>query len=157
MAGFSQKTLYQWSGAALRCLLGALFLWSGIAKALTPKDFARSIDAFGLVPEGWLVATAILLPVTEIMAGLAVILRWRFGLPLMAALLLLFIGVLGYGLLQGLDVDCGCFSLAEQKTRTSLHTAFWRDWLLLAATAYVLIAEKLSGTMRRAGARPVNH
>ena len=131
------------SSYGVRLLLALLFLWAGVNKLLDPKSFARSIDAFGLVPESLLVVTALGLPVLEVFIALAVALRWRCGLPLMAAILLLFIGVLWYGVLQGLEVDCGCFSLAEQGSRTSLRQAFWRDWLMLLAVIYVYVAEKV--------------
>ncbi|MDT8440795.1 MAG: MauE/DoxX family redox-associated membrane protein [Desulfuromonadales bacterium] len=119
----------------LRWTLGGLFLWAGAVKLSAPKAFSRSIDGFGLVPEPLLPAVAIGLPLLEILIGLAVIRRWRFGLPAMAALLMLFIAVLGYAVMENLDVDCGCFSVAEQRAHTSARTALWRDLLLLAGVA----------------------
>jgi len=116
----------------LRWLLGGLFLWAGAVKLSSPKAFARSIDAFGLVPETLLPVVAILLPIVEILIGLAVLRRWRGGLPAMATLLLLFLAVLGFAMGQHLEVDCGCFSVAEQREHTSVKAAFVRDLLLLA-------------------------
>jgi len=133
----------QLSGHLLRYLLALLFLWAGVNKLLDPKSFARSIDAFGLVPESMLVVTALGLPMLEIVIALAVALRWRCGLPLMAVILLFFVGVLWYGVLQGLDIDCGCFSLAEQSSHTTLRQAFWRDWLMIAAVVYVFAIERI--------------
>ncbi len=143
MPKISKITVYQWSSNGLRYLLAALFLWAGIAKLIDPKSFARSIDAFDIVPDDWLVAVAIGLPVIEILIALVVLLRWPCGLPLMAGLLLLFIGVLWYGVLSGLNVDCGCFSLAEQDSQTSLLQAFWRDWLMLAAVCYIFAIDRI--------------
>lgn len=116
----------------LRWLLGGAFLWAGAVKLTDPKAFARSIDAFGLVPEPLLPPVAVALPVLELLVGLAVLRRWRGGLPAMAGLLLLFLAVLGYAMGQRLDVDCGCFSLAEQREHTSVQAAFVRDLLMLA-------------------------
>lgn len=116
----------------LRWLLGGLFLWAGAVKLSNPKAFARSVDAFGLVPEMLLPPVAIVLPIVEILVGLAVLRRWRAGLPAMAALLSLFIAVLGFAMGQNLDVDCGCFSVAEQREHTSVKTAIVRDLLMLA-------------------------
>jgi uncharacterized membrane protein YphA (DoxX/SURF4 family) len=116
----------------LRWTLGGMFLWAGVIKLANPKAFARSIDAFGLVPEAFLPPVAILLPITEIFVGLAVLRRWRFGLPAMAALLLVFMAVLGFAISQNLDVDCGCFSVAEQREHTSVKAALVRDLLMLA-------------------------
>lgn len=134
---------YQLTANILRYLLVGLFLWAGITKLLDPKNFARSIDAFGLVPEDLLVVTAIGLPIAEILIAIAVAFHWRFSLPLMAGLLLVFIGVLWHGVLQDLNVDCGCFSLSEKGAHTSLKTAFWRDWLMLTAVAYIFAVDRL--------------
>lgn len=115
--------------------LGGLFVWAGLVKFSAPKAFSRSIDGFGLVPEPLLPTVAIGLPLLEVLVGLAVIRRWRFGLPAMTTLLILFIAVLGLAVWQNLDVDCGCFSVAEQRAHTSTRTALWRDVLLLAGVA----------------------
>lgn len=120
------------AATTLSWLLGGLFLWAGAMKLSNPKAFARSIDAFGLVPETLLPPLAILLPIVEILIGLAVLRRWRGGLPAMTALLFLFMAVLGFAIGQNLDVDCGCFSVAEQQEHTSVKAAFVRDLLMLA-------------------------
>jgi uncharacterized membrane protein YphA (DoxX/SURF4 family) len=119
----------------LRWLLAGLFLWAGCIKLWDPKAFARSIDAFGIVPDILLAPTAILLPTAEIFIGLAVLWRLRGGLAAMAGLLLLFLAVLGHAISQQLTIDCGCFSVAEQDSHTSVRTAFIRDLFLLAGVA----------------------
>lgn len=124
--------LRQLSAALLRWTLGGLFVWAGVVKLSNPKAFARSVDAFGLAPEPLLPVVAILLPLGEILVGLAVLRRWRGGLPAMAALLGVFILVLGFALGQGLDVDCGCFSVSEQREHTSVRAALLRDLVMLA-------------------------
>jgi hypothetical protein len=121
--------------SALRWLLAGLFLWAGAIKLADPKSFARSIDAYGLIPDALLVPAAILLPIAEMLIGFAVLRRWRGGLPAMASLLVLFLAVLGYAIGQQLDVDCGCFSVTERQSHTSVEAAFVRDLLMLAAVA----------------------
>lgn len=130
----------------LRWALGGLFVWAGLVKLSAPKAFSRSIDGFGLIPEPLLPTVAIGLPLLEILVGLAVIRRWRFGLPAMAALLIIFIAVLGLAVWQNLDVDCGCFSVAEQRAHTSARTALWRDILLLAGVALLGWLSQKNGT-----------
>mgnify|MGYP002153768423 CR=1 FL=1 len=138
----NRHLLHKFTVPALRWLLGGLFIWAGAVKLADPKAFARSIDAFGLVPEVLLPPVAVALPVLELLVGVAVVRRWRGGLAGMAALLLLFIGVLGYAMGQQLDVDCGCFSVAEQQGHTSVRTAFWRDLLMLAALMAVAFVDR---------------
>lgn len=128
-------TVVKLSGITLRWVLSGLFIWAGAVKLSAPRTFAHTIDAFDLIPEALLPPVALLLPVLEIVIGLAVLRRWRGGLPAMAGLLFMFMAVLGYGIGQNLDVDCGCFSLAEVQTQTSLKTAFLRDLIMLAGVA----------------------
>jgi uncharacterized membrane protein YphA (DoxX/SURF4 family) len=123
------------AATTLRWLLGGSFLWAGTIKLSNPRAFAQSIDAFNLVPETLLPPLAILLPLVEVFIGLAVLRRWRGGLPAMTALLFLFLGVLAFAIGQNLDVDCGCFSVAEQQEHTSVKAAFVRDLLMLAGVA----------------------
>lgn len=129
----------------LRWLLSGLFLWAGAIKLSNPKAFARSLDAFGLVPDMFLAPVAILLPIAEILVGIAVLRRWRGGLPAMTALLLLFMAVLGFAVGQNLDVDCGCFSVAEQQVQTSAKAAFVRDILMLTGVAMLGVMSRRSG------------
>lgn len=134
-------------------LLGGLFIWAGVVKMSDPKTFARSIDAFGLVPEMLLPAVAIFLPAIEIIVGLAVLRRWRAGLPAMAALLVLFLAVLGFAIGQNLEVDCGCFSVAEQREHTSVKTAFVRDLLMLAGVVCLGLMSRSNSSIQ--GASPL--
>jgi hypothetical protein len=97
---------------------------------------------------------AILLPSVEFLIGLAVLRRWRGGLPAMAALLLLFMAVLGFAMGQHLEVDCGCFSVAEQREHTSVKAAFVRDLLMLAGV-FCLGLTKSRPNSSNQGASPV--
>jgi len=100
------------------------------------------------VPEPLLAPLAIFLPVVEIAVAVAVLRRWRGGLPAIAGLQLVFMAVLGYGVAQNLSVDCGCFSVAEQAAHTSLRTALGRDLLMLTG---VVILGMLTRTGRKCG------
>lgn len=143
------------ASAALRWLLGGSFVWAGAIKLADPKSFARTVDAFGLVPETLLIPLAFILPMTEILIGIAVWRRWRGGLPAMAGLLAAFLAVLGYAIGQNLDVDCGCFSVSEQATHTSIKTAFARDLAMLGGIACLGLltrAGRSSETSSRPGA-----
>jgi hypothetical protein len=53
-------------------------------------------------------------------------------------MLLLFIGVLSYGLYAGLDIDCGCFGPEdpEHLAFSGLRTALLRDFLFCIPVLY---------------------
>jgi uncharacterized membrane protein YphA (DoxX/SURF4 family) len=136
----SWKTLLfrsPWPYRVVRVCLGAIFVWAGAAKIVDPRAFARVISGYGLVPESLLVPVAIGLPVLELVAGMGLVFDVRHSLKLVCALVVLFLVVLGYGILNQMDVDCGCFSGEELDAQRSLRTAFLRDLGLMAAVGYL--------------------
>ena len=136
---------------AARVVLGGLFLWAGALKLSHPRAFAHVVDEYGIVPDGWpLVIAAFAIPTLEGLAGLGALLDRRWGYRLMLGMLALFIGVLWFGILNDLDVDCGCFSLEERRGRASLQAAFVRDCVMAAVAAWCLFANRREAMARRA-------
>ncbi len=121
----------------LRIALGGIFIYAGIVKLITIREFAGVISVYGIVPDSLLALTAIGLPILEIATGAGLMLNIRFCLECVTGLLVLFIFVLWFGMLEGLDVDCGCFSVAEQNEHDGLKNALVRDVLFLATAGYL--------------------
>lgn len=96
-------------------LLGALFLWSGIAKIKDPLSFADAIRNFRIVGDPVAPALALLLPWIEVFAGAAVMWdRTRQGAAALLTLLLLGLTLaVASGWARGLDIACGCFGGEE--------------------------------------------
>lgn len=140
LAGFGGAApLRSLAALAARTVLGSLFVWAGALKLASPRAFAHVIDGYGLVPDGWpLVIAALAIPGSELLAGVGALLDRRWGYRLMLGLLALFIGALGFGIANNLDVDCGCFSLEERRGQAGLRAAFARDWVLVAGVAWCL-------------------
>jgi hypothetical protein len=90
-----------------------------------------------LVPEPLLIPTAIGLPLVEVLAGIGLILDVGLSLWIIAGLLIAFLLILGYGIVNNLDVDCGCFSPSEMAARSTLEAAFYRDMDLLLVVFYL--------------------
>jgi uncharacterized membrane protein YphA (DoxX/SURF4 family) len=92
-------------------VVGAVFLIAAGAKALDPAAFARQIAGYGWVPESWTPALAIALILVELLLGAALVLAVasRPAAALTAALLVLFVAVMGAAWYTGREVDCGCF------------------------------------------------
>ncbi len=130
---FSSKKIY----FILRLILGGLFVYAGVLKISNPKAFAKVISQYNLVPEQLLVIVAIGLPLLEIIAGAGLIFDIKGSLTAITAMIVMFIVVLWYGILNNLDIDCGCFSMDEQKTHDSLREAFYRDWVMLGGAMYL--------------------
>ena len=79
------------------------------------------------------------LPALEVVAGVGLILDFKGSLSVVAALLVMFAVVLWFGALQGLDIDCGCFSSSDLAEHDSLRQALYRDLIMLAMAAYLYL------------------
>jgi len=120
-----------------RVILGGLFVYAGILKITDVKEFAKTISLYNLVPETFLPFTAISLPIVEIVAGVGLVFNLRFCLSIITGMLFMFIIVLWYGILNNLEIDCGCFSKDELASQDSLRMAFYRDLVMLAGAVYI--------------------
>ncbi|QGY39746.1 DoxX family protein [Pseudodesulfovibrio cashew] len=124
---------------AIGLIVGGVFVFAGISKAGHPDALAATIDGYGLVSWGMATVIARVLPVVEIVSGLALMFDLRGGLGTIVAQLLGFIGVLAYGIHLGLDVDCGCFGPGDPAAAEShdLMPTLIRDVGLLAACLFL--------------------
>jgi uncharacterized membrane protein YphA (DoxX/SURF4 family) len=129
--------LSRWSYFVVRVALALIFIYAGSMKLMDPKAFARVISHYDLVPEFLLPVVAIGLPVAEVLAGAALIFDMRPGLHGVSAMVVLFVFVLGYGVLTDMNIDCGCFGPEELEGRWSLTHAFYRDLVFLAAVMFL--------------------
>jgi uncharacterized membrane protein YphA (DoxX/SURF4 family) len=143
------ESLLTWTCVILRVGLAFLFIYGGLVKVVDPKAFARAISPYGLVPEIFLPVVAVGLPIFEVVSGIALLLKARGSLAAVSALLVMFAAVLWYGVLNDLDIDCGCFGAAEIAGQRNLARVFYRD-LGLIGVAAILYLEKwvLSRTNR---------
>jgi uncharacterized membrane protein YphA (DoxX/SURF4 family) len=116
----------------IRFLIGGLFVASGVLKLLDPAAFAWNIYQYGLVPRPLINPLAVGLPAVEIVAGAGLVMnsRWSFGA--VAGMLVLFMALLAYALISGLQVDCGCFGPGEPGP-AGLRSALLRDAVMLGA------------------------
>lgn len=92
----------------LRIPLGLVFVGTGLIKLIDLAEFARHLGDFGIVADAFVPVAAWIVALTELMAGLGLLANLRGSLALVLCLLLLFIGVLSYGIVLGLDIECGC-------------------------------------------------
>jgi uncharacterized membrane protein YphA (DoxX/SURF4 family) len=101
-----------WAVRVCGWVVGGIFLYAGISKMLDPAQLAVQVRNYQLAP-WWLIhPAAIVLPWIEIVAGLLLILGiWAIEATIvLAGLLALFLGAIGWAMYQGLDIECGCFA-----------------------------------------------
>jgi uncharacterized membrane protein YphA (DoxX/SURF4 family)/cytochrome oxidase Cu insertion factor (SCO1/SenC/PrrC family) len=99
-----------WFVLALRLVLAVVFGTAGIAKLLDLEGSRRALGEFG-VPRRAIQAGALLLPLAEIAAALALVPKdsARWGALAALVLLLGFIGGIARALARGQAPDCHCF------------------------------------------------
>jgi uncharacterized membrane protein YphA (DoxX/SURF4 family) len=137
---------------ALRVILAGIFLYSGLIKASASAQFAIALAPFALVPETWIRRLSILLPLSEIAAGLLILVSptKHIGAGLIFLLCVLFAMVLSWALANGIVVSCSCFGQDDQPSAMKMMLALGRD-LCLAGLALVVILERTLA--RRSGVR----
>ena len=104
-------------------VVGGIFIYAGVIKALDPVQFANDIDNYKTLPWFVSVRLAFYLPWLEIFCGLAVVFRflYRGGLSILTALIAVFIGATIAAKARGLDITCGCFGHASKNWSFSAH------------------------------------
>src|SRR5437762_14201809 len=113
-------------------IIGGIFIYAGVIKAMDPIGFANDIDNYKILPWPFAVRLAFYLPWLEILCGLALILRFfhRGGLLILTALIFVFIAASVIAKVRGLDITCGCFGHASKYLSFFGHLAL--DFVLLA-------------------------
>src|SRR5918997_487631 len=99
-----------------RIIVGLLFIFSGLVKANDPLGLSYKMQEFfevwgmhGL--NEFTLAFSITMIAFEIIAGVAVLIGWKFRLFswLLLLLILFFTFLTGYAVLSGKIRECGCF------------------------------------------------
>ena len=106
--------LAPWIYHLFRIFIGGLFLYTGVTKLVDTAGFTQSIAAYGILPAVLLPCAAIGLPAVEVVTGFGTLLNRRWAILGILAMMVLFTGVLGYGVAAGLEIDCGCFSTEDK-------------------------------------------
>ncbi len=118
---------------ALAFVLGGIFIYTGVVKALDPLHFASEIENYRLVSWPIGMGAAFYLPWLEILCGLALIVGW-----MRSGAVAILIGAMSFFLVlslvtraRGIDLACGCFGHAGKELGFTSHLAI--DFVLLAA------------------------
>lgn len=122
-----------------RIVLGGLFVYAAWGKIQDPAVFANSVASYRFLPLVLVNLFALVLPMLELLAGLALLTtKW----PRESALVVLgMLGMFLVGLVQaqcrGLNISCGCFGEAEDGG--SIGAAIIRDVLLFVPAVWLVL------------------
>jgi uncharacterized membrane protein YphA (DoxX/SURF4 family) len=124
-------------------MLGVIFIYASINKIEYPSAFSQAISNYKLFPDILTNLLAIWLPWLELITGLLIITGlWIKGNALILSILsLIFATITGIAILRGLDISCGCFSLADdQKSVQWTHVV--QNFGLLVLSLQVLLYDR---------------
>lgn len=132
------------AGVIGRLIVGGVFVFAGVVKLLDPAKFAQDIANYQAFPYWtWNLAAAIV-PVTEILAGLAVLsgVKRRAGAIVLGSLTVAFIGLILSVIVRGIDLSCGCFGEATEASEVGWPLLLRDVGLLIAIVAAYLPPER---------------
>ncbi|HLI97103.1 MAG TPA: MauE/DoxX family redox-associated membrane protein [Candidatus Baltobacteraceae bacterium] len=127
----------------VRVLVGALFIFAGVAKVGHFNDLAAAIAGFRILPEPVVGPLAVLLPFFEIGLGLylAAGLFTRTAATIAAVQLTVYAAAIASAVIRHIPANCGCFGPQDQVPADWPHVVV--D-LALAAVC-VLVARRAPG------------
>lgn len=126
-----------------RLIVGVLFIFSGLVKANDPLGLSYKMQEFfevwGLHSlNDFSLAFSVIMIAFEIVAGVAVLLGWRFRMFswLLLLLIVFFTFLTGYAVLSGKIKECGCFGNCIPLTAMM---SFIKDLILLVLIVFLFI------------------
>lgn len=130
-------------GTLARLGLAAVWLVSGLLKALDPAQTYVAVRAYDVLPRSLLSIVAGVLPWFELALGLLLLvgIGTRAVAVLSAALLLVFIAGVTQAWVRGLSIDCGCFGGggAVAPGQTQYVQEILRDVGFLALAVWLIV------------------
>lgn len=155
-AGKAFRRLAQAAFTTARLVLGLVFLYAAYEKILSPLDFAQAVYNYQILPSWAVNAVALTLPWLEAVIGVCLMAGlWLPGASTLATGLLgVFLAALGFNMLRGLDVDCGCFGAGDSSGSSSMKMSAVRDMVLFvtaAATSRRVLSGRNAVTGKGAG------
>ena len=129
-----------------RIIVGILFIFSGLIKANDPSGLSYKMQEFFEVwnitfLNDFTLVFSILMIAFEIIAGVAVLLGWKFELFswLLFVLIIFFTFLTGYAVLSGKIRECGCFGDCIKLTADQ---SFYKDLILFFMIGLLLLKQK---------------
>ena len=121
----------------LRVLLGLTFLAACIDKIADPGGFAMAITNYKLISGPLALFVATVLPWIELLCALFILAGiFRRGSSLLLAVMLVgFTLAVTSGILRGLDISCGCFTLDPTVGKIGWQKVIENSGLILASVA----------------------
>jgi uncharacterized membrane protein YphA (DoxX/SURF4 family) len=136
----------EWLGLVLRVVTGGVWIVAGAVKLPDPAASVQAVRAYQLLPGSTAQTVGQLLPVVEVVVGLALLLGvlTRGAAVVSSLLFVAFIIGISSVWARGIQIDCGCFGGggAVADGRTSYAWDLLRDVALLLASLFLVWAPR---------------
>ena len=131
----------------LRMACGAVFIYASYDKMADPAKFSKMVTEYHVLPASVVPLAAVVIPWLEFFTGLclAVGFKWRGAALVFCALMGIYILSLSWNLIQGVEMNCGCFSLDSTEKVTWLTVG--RDVLFLTMGLAALMASNVYASL----------
>ena len=138
-------------GTVARLGLAAVFLVSGVLKAVDPDATYVAVRAYDVLPKAGVTLVAGILPWLEIVLGLLLLagLATRVVAVASAGLLVVFIAGVVQAWARGLSIDCGCFGGggAVDPGQTTYGRELLRDAGFLLLAGWLVVRPRTLGAL----------
>lgn len=147
-----------WLTVRVQIALGVIFIVAALPKIADPPSFAHMLYNYRIVPGSLLNLFALALPWFELLLGVALVLGlWRRTAALLVgALLVAFILGIGWNLLRGNSIDCGCFDVSTAG-KSPEERLFDMKIVILRDLGMLLLVGQILWAARREEAAPAVH
>ncbi|MCK5126520.1 MAG: DoxX family membrane protein [candidate division Zixibacteria bacterium] len=125
-----------------RLAFGLIFIFAAIDKIAHPDQFARVVFNYHLVPGSLINLFALILPMSELIAGVCLItgVFYKGARNYLVFLMLIFIVAISVNIFRGINLECGCFSVSSKAKSHGLQLIY-RDILMLLPGIVLLISQ----------------
>ncbi len=126
-------------GFLVRIGLGLIFVFASADKIIHPDAFAKIINNYQILPGDLVNIFALILPILELLCGLALILGVlvRASAVWVGGMLVLFMVAVSLALADGINISCGCFSTSDH-ARSLGFSILWQDFGMLLLTVHAI-------------------
>lgn len=106
-----------------RLVFGGIFMYAALDKITHPEQFARIVFNYHLLPGPIINIVALVLPVSEFLAGIMLISGTLYpgARNYLIILLLAFMIAIGVNVIRGVDLECGCFTVSSKAKSAALQ------------------------------------
>jgi uncharacterized membrane protein YphA (DoxX/SURF4 family) len=153
--------LLPWFGTLARLVVGGVWLAAGLLKLQDGSASVRAVRAYRLLPEAVVPTVGHLLPVVEVVIGLALLAGFltRVSATASALLQVAFIIGISSAWARGLQIDCGCFGNGgyDANATAKYPWELARDVGLLALSLWLVVRPRTRLSLDASIFRPVSH